>query len=79
MKRLILGAAALATVAFALPAAAQVGVRVGDDGVGVRIGDGYHHRHHPGWYRSHAECRVVKIRRTRPDGTTVVTTKRECD
>lgn len=78
MKGLILGATALATVLLAVPASAQVGVRVGEEGVGVRIGDGDHHRHH-GWQRSHAECRVVKVQKTRPNGTTITTTKRECD
>jgi hypothetical protein len=39
MKKLAFGLVSAAMLAMTLPAAAQVGVRVGEDGIGVRVGD----------------------------------------
>jgi hypothetical protein len=39
MKKLAFGLVTAAMLAMTLPAAAQVGVRVGGDGIGVRVGD----------------------------------------
>ena len=38
MRKLIIGLAGAAVLAMTLPAAAQVGVKVGEDGGGVRVG-----------------------------------------
>jgi hypothetical protein len=37
MKKLAFGLVSAAVLAMTLPAAAQVGVRVGEDGIGVRV------------------------------------------
>ena len=77
MNKLMLGAIAAATIAMAIPAAAQ-GVYIGDGrggapDVGVRIGPG-----HPN-YRARAErCRTVVTRITRPNGTVVTKRERRC-
>ena len=39
MKKLAFGLVSAAVLAMTLPASAQVGVRVGENGVGVHIGD----------------------------------------
>jgi hypothetical protein len=84
-----LAAAALAlaatTIGTATPADAQVSIRAGDSGVGVRIGDGHrdghHHRHYTRGYYAYgqADCRTVVTRKYRPNGTVVITRKRICD
>lgn len=83
MKMLAYGLACAAVLTFAVPASAQVVIRDGhrDSGVSVRIGDG--DRHHDrdrdrGWRRSHADCRVIKTRTHRPNGTVVIKTRRVC-
>ncbi len=78
MKKLIIACAGLATLAYALPAAAQVRIEDRDaPGVVVR------HYHDWGWRRSHAEfrgdCRVVKVRTRLPNGDVIVKTRRSCD
>ncbi len=81
MKKLLLIAAAFIAVSVAAPAAnAQVNIRAGEHGVGVRVGPG----HHPGMHRgnvrrSHARsCRVVKTRTVTPRGNVIVKTRRVC-
>jgi hypothetical protein len=73
---------AVATVGSIVHANAQVSIRAGEHGVGVRIGDS-HHRHgywHRG-YRAYGsvDCRYVETRKYRPNGTVVITKKRVCD
>jgi hypothetical protein len=86
MFKVVLAAAALAfaatTVGTVAPADAQVSIRAGERGVGVRIGDPYPYRYHhqPGYYAyGQADCRTVTVRKTRPNGTVIVTKKRVCD
>jgi hypothetical protein len=55
---------------------AQVHVDV--PGVGVRVGDGHHHRHHHRGHRARAECRQVTTRTVRPNGTVVVKKRTTC-
>jgi hypothetical protein len=81
MKMLAYGLACAAVLTLAVPASAQVVIRDGhrDSGVSVRIGDGNRHhsdRHHA--RRSHADCRVIKTRTHRPNGTVVIKTRRVC-
>ena len=77
MQKLILGALAAATIAFAVPADAQ-SVRIGDGHGGapdVRLNIGPGHPH----YRARAErCRVVVTRVHRPNGTVVTKRERVC-
>lgn len=87
MKMLAYGLAAAAFLTFAVPASAQIVVRDGhrDSGISVRIGDGnrhqdrghYRHRHHA--RGAHAECRVIKTRTHRSNGTVVIKTRRVCN
>ncbi len=83
MRTLAIGIATAATVLAAVPALAQVGVRVGEPGVSVRIGPD-----HPG-YRAHAEERVVigegrrhdctrTTVRERVNGRVIVRTRERC-
>jgi hypothetical protein len=44
MKKLVCVLATAMLVALAVPASAQVGVGIGDNGVSVRLGDRDHHR-----------------------------------
>jgi hypothetical protein len=78
---LILGAAALAvaaTTGSVAPVDAQVSIRAGENGVGVRIGEPRVHT--PGVVvYGQANCRTVTVRKTRPNGTVVVTKERICD
>jgi hypothetical protein len=87
MKKLLLIAAAFIAVSVAAPAAnAQVNIRAGESGIGVRVGPshdrGVHrHRgaHRSDWRRSQARsCRVVKTRTVTPRGNVVVNTRRVC-
>jgi hypothetical protein len=80
MKMLAYGLACAAVLTLAVPANAQVVIRDGhrDSGVSVRIGDGDRH-HDRGWRRSHAECKVIKTRTHRPNGTVIIKTRRVCD
>ena len=84
MLNVALAAAALAfaatTVGTVTPADAQVSIRAGEHGVGVRIGDTHRPRHWHGYnaYGS-VDCRYVETRKYRPNGTVVITRKRVCD
>jgi hypothetical protein len=89
MKKLsfaLAAAAALVVVAATggiAPADAQVTIRTGEGGVGVRVGpsrhEGYRARH--GEYRAYgrADCRTEIVRKERPNGTVVVRKTRICD
>jgi len=82
MKFIALSVAALATVLTVLPASAQVEIRERGDSARVTINDGRHEGRedrNEGWRRHHADCRVVKVRRTLPSGRVVVTTRRTCE
>jgi hypothetical protein len=86
MLNVALAAAALAfaatTVGAVTPADAQVSIRTGEHGVGVRIGDTNRHRYQGqhGYYAyGQADCRTITVRKTRPNGTVVVTKTRVCD
>ena len=83
MKMLAYGLACAAVLTFAVPASAQIVVRDGhrDSGVSVRIGDGdrHHSRQRYQARNSHAECRVIKTRTHRPNGTVVIKTRRICN
>jgi hypothetical protein len=80
MKMLAYGLACAAVLTLAVPASAQVVIRDGhrDSGVSVRIGDGDRHHDRRHWRRSHADCRVIKTRTHRPNGTVVIKTRRVC-
>ena len=82
MKKLLLIAAAFVAVSVAAPAAnAQVNIRAGEHGVGVRVGPGHRPRHASRQLaaRSHARsCRVVKTRTVTPRGNVIVKTRRVC-
>jgi hypothetical protein len=53
MTRLVFGLVGTVMIALTVPAAAEVGVRLGENGVGVRIGD-----RDRGEYRDHDRDRV---------------------
>jgi hypothetical protein len=81
---LVFAAAALALVATSgaiTPADAQVSIRAGDSRVGIRIGDPAPRVYHqPGVVvYGEADCRTVTVRKTRPNGTVIVTKQRVCD
>jgi hypothetical protein len=79
MRMVVLCAAVGATLMAAIPASAQVVVRDRDDIV-IRDRDhdsGWWHRHH-GWYRNHAECGTVRVRKQLPNGNVIVKTRRSC-
>ncbi|MFZ5690338.1 MAG: hypothetical protein ACOY5F_03705 [Pseudomonadota bacterium] len=82
MKKLLIIAAAAAAVGFAAPASAQVSIRAGEHGVGVRVGPGHHHhgvhRHHYRGHYARGHCRVVKTRTVTPNGRVIVKTRRVC-
>jgi hypothetical protein len=79
MKMLVIGAAIAATLLGALPATAQVVVRDRGDAVVVhRDRDHDHYRgHHYGW-RSHADCRTVRVKTRTPSGNVIIRTHRAC-
>jgi hypothetical protein len=85
MLNVALAAAALTfaatTVGSVTPADAQVSIRAGEHGVGVRLGDTHRHRYHNRGYYAYgqADCRYVETRKYRPNGTVVITKKRVCD
>ena len=77
MKAIMFGTIAALTVAFAMPAAAQI--RVETPIGGVRIGDG--HRDNPRYRGSrgaYASCKMVETRTVRPSGRVVVERKEVC-
>lgn len=82
MRTSLYAFAAAAILAFTLPAAAQVSVRAGEDGVGVRVGrdhdDGVRHRE--GWREGRRDhCHTVVVKHRTPDGDVVVRKTRHCD
>jgi hypothetical protein len=84
MKKLslVIAAATLAVTAVGFgtvaPADAQVSIRAGEHGVGVRIGEPRVYA--PGvTVYGQAQCRTVTVRKTRPNGTVVVTKERICE
>jgi hypothetical protein len=81
MKKLLLIAAAVAVVGMTAPASAQVNIRAGEHGVGVRVGPSHDrgvHRHN-NWRRSEARaCRTVRTRTVTPGGRVIVKTRRVC-
>ena len=77
MKLLVLGAVLGAMVVGVLPASAEVVIRDRDDGVVVR--EHMDRGRHEDWRRHHAECKVVKVRTTLPNGNVIVKTQRTCD
>jgi hypothetical protein len=86
MKLLVLGAVLGAmVVGGALPASAQIVIRDRDRDAAVVVHEGRHEgwRHegwrHEGWRRHHADCRVIKVRKTLPNGNVIVKTRRTCD
>ena len=85
MKMLAYGLACAALLTLAVPANAQIVVRDGHrgDGVSVRIGDGdrgrHHHRHRHHARGAYADCKVIKTRTHRPNGTVVIKTRRVCN
>jgi hypothetical protein len=90
MKRIVLAVAALAAMAVAAPASAQVFVGADPGGVGVQIGpvgagigprwdDGYyHHRYWHNHYAYAGDCRRVRTRVVTPHGHVIWRTHREC-
>ena len=81
MKLLVLGAVIAATVIGALPASAQIVIQGGGDRVVVREhSDRGRHEgwRHEGWRRSHADCRVERIRTRMPNGNVIIKTRRSC-
>ena len=85
MRSLVLCVVAAATLAVAVPAYAQVEIRDGERGVGVRLGDRDHERgwrrdrdHVRGAYARGSGCREVTVRKTLPNGDRVVRKSRSC-
>jgi hypothetical protein len=82
VKKWIVGAAlGVSLIAVAMPASAEVVVRAGGNGVVVREGyrPHYDRGRHYGWRNHRASaCRTVTVRRHRPDGSVVITKRREC-
>lgn len=83
MKKLLLIAAAAAVVGFAAPASAQVHIRAGEHGVGVRVGPGHHHhrgvhRHHYRGHYARGNCRTIRSRTVTPSGRVIVKTRQVC-
>lgn len=76
MKLLVLGAVMGAMVVGTLPASAQVVVRDRDDGVVIRQHSDS--GRHLGWRHHRAECRVVKVTKTLPNGNRITKTRRTC-
>lgn len=80
--KLLLIAAAAATIAATVPAAAQFAVGVGPGGASVRVGERYHdrdwryHNHDRYSYRSH--CRVERERIVTPSGRVIYRSTRIC-
>jgi hypothetical protein len=89
MKKLLLIAAACVAVSVAGPASAQVNIRAGEHGVGVRVGPGHdrglHRGHHHGMHRgdvrrgfARGDCRTMRSRTVTPGGRVIVKTRRVC-
>jgi hypothetical protein len=90
MKILVLSAAIATTLLGVLPASAQVVIqqergdravvrdRGSSDRVVIRSGDRNDGMRHRVVRRSHAECRVVKVRTRLPNGNVIIKTRRSC-
>jgi hypothetical protein len=83
MRLLILSAAIAATVLGALPASAQVVVQERGDRDRVVVREHSDRgrdegRRHDGWRRSHADCRVVRVKTRLPNGNVIIKTRRSC-
>lgn len=79
MRTMLLAAAA--AVMLAAPASAQVYFGADPGGIDVQVGPRYHRYYDHDWDRSYdrADCRVIRSRIVRPDGSVVYRTKRVCD
>jgi hypothetical protein len=75
MRMVVLYAAVGLALASVVPASAQVVIRDRND---VVVREHADRGHHYGWYRHHAECRVVKVRTRLPNGDVIVKTRRSC-
>ena len=74
--RMVVIAAALGTMLVgAASASAEVIVRDRDD---VVVRGHIDRGHHYGWYKHHADCRVVKVRTRLPNGNVIIKTRRSC-
>lgn len=85
MKFLVMSAVIAATVIGALPASAQIVVqeRMGDRGARVVVREHSDRGRHEGWRhnswrRSHADCRVVRVKTRLPNGNVIIKTRRSC-
>jgi hypothetical protein len=76
MKVGVLCAAMMTAFVMVVPASAQVAIRDRDDVI-IRDHDRGWHRNR-GWYRHHAECRTVRVRKHLPNGKVVIKTRRTC-
>ena len=79
MKLLVLGAVLGAMVVGTLPASAEMVVRDRDRDEAVVVHEHSNMGRHLGWRRHYAECRVVKIKKTLPNGNVIVKTRRTCN
>ena len=85
MKLLVLGAVIGALMMGAVPASAESArIVVGDRDNGVVVREHTDRGRHEGWRHQswrhhHAECRVVKVRTTLPNGNVIVKTRQTCD
>ena len=90
MKKLLIAASAVAMIAAAAPASAEiwagadpggVGVQVGPFGVGVGPRFGWRDRHYTDGYYAYGsgDCRVVRERVVTPSGRVIFRTHRICD
>jgi hypothetical protein len=87
MKYLVMSAVIAATVIGALPASAQVVVQErmdrGDRHERVVVREHSDRGRHEGWRhnswrRSHADCRVVRVKTRMPNGNVIIKTRRSC-
>jgi hypothetical protein len=80
MKKLMILSAAVATLALAAPASAQVRIDAGPGGVEVGVGGHRHYdRHHRGYRAYSAErCRYERTEITTPSGRVIVKKRRIC-
>jgi hypothetical protein len=81
MKKLMILSAAVATLALAAPASAQVRIDAGPGGVEVGVGGHRHYDRHYHGYRAYSagRCRTERTEITTPSGRVIVKKKRICD
>jgi hypothetical protein len=82
MRRILLAAAAAATLAVAAaPASAQVRFGAGPGGVEFGFGGDHDRGWHRGWhdYGYARDCRVTRERVVTPSGRVIFRTNRDCD